>query len=271
MAIVSAEAIVLRSFPFGDTSRIAILLTRDQGKVRVLAKGARAPRSRIGPALDPFSEIQAVYYEKPSRELQLLKSADPLRLHPGFGEDPTRLAFGSAALELSDVGVSGEEAGPEFFELLSHVLELMEHADRGRLGMLLAAFELKVAAYMGYQAEFRVCRGCGHAVEGQGYFSPHQGAVLCAACARGTEGLERVSAGAAAWLRYLNAESSEEPAMREGDRSELREAARLIQLFLAAHLHNFRGLRSLEVLRRLEAAGAGGAVPERTSSPQEQR
>ena len=64
---------------------------------------------------------------------------------------------------------------------------------------------------------------------------------------------------AVAWLRFLNGESAHEPAIENGDRRALREAARLIQIFLNAHLHNFRGLRSLDVLKRLEAMGGKDA------------
>jgi DNA repair protein RecO (recombination protein O) len=250
--ILSTEAIVLRTYPFGDTSRIVVLLTRDRGKIRVMAKGVRGAKSRMGSSLELFSVIQAVYYEKPGRDLQLLKSADALRMHSGLGIDPAHLAFGSAALELCDQGVTGEEAGPEFFALLADVLARLESADRDRLGVIFAAFELEVAALMGYRAGFAECRGCGAAGREDARFCAPEGAVLCAACAAARGPLETLSPGAVDWLRYLNGETATEPPMPGGDRRELREAARLIQLFLAAHLHNFRGLKSLEVLKRLE-------------------
>jgi DNA repair protein RecO (recombination protein O) len=259
LAILATEAIVLRTYPFGDTSRIAVLLTRDHGKVRVLAKGARGPKSRVGAALEPFTEIQAVYYDKASRDLQLLKSADPARAHPGLMGSPAHLAFGSAALELCDLSLTGEEAGPEFHELLAEALQRLETAPRDRLGLVFGSFELRTAALLGYQASFAQCPGCGGGTEDGAFFSASQGALVCRRCAPHREGAEPVSAGAAAWLRYLNGEAGEEPPMHNGDRTELREAARLIQLFLAAHLHNFRGLKSLAVLKRLEAMEETGA------------
>jgi DNA repair protein RecO (recombination protein O) len=251
--ILSTEAIVLRTYPFGDTSRIAVLLTRDRGKMRVIAKGVRGAKSRMGSALELFSLIQAVYYEKAGRDLQLLKSAEPVRMHSGLGVDAAHLAFGSAALELCDQGVSGEEAGPDFFALLADVLARLESAGRDRLGVVFAAFELEAAALLGYRAEFAACRGCGSRESRDARFSAPEGALVCGACTGERGPLEPVSAGAVDWLRYLNGETTGEPPMPGGDRRELREAARLIQLFLAAHLHNFRGLKSLEVLKRLEA------------------
>ncbi|MBI5836258.1 MAG: DNA repair protein RecO [Candidatus Eisenbacteria bacterium] len=259
--ILSTEAIVLRTYPFGDTSRIAVLLTRDRGKMRVMAKGVRGPRSRMGSQLELFSVVQAVYYDKAGRELQLLKSADPLRVHPGLGADAAHLAFGSAALELCDQGVTGEESGPECFALLAEVLERLEHAGRDRLGLIFASFELEVAACLGYRAAFAACPGCGSSARERLRFHPEDGALVCAACAASRGPLETVSAGAADWLRYLNGDTATEPPMPGGDRGALREAARLIQLFLAAHLHNFRGLKSLEMLKRLEVRDEPGPAP----------
>lgn len=259
MAIFSTEAIVLRAYPFGDTSRIVVLLTRDTGKVRMIAKGVRAPKSRMGSSLEPFSEIQVAYYHKSGRDLDLMKSADPLRLHSGFGSDAARLAFGSAALELTDISLTGEEAGPEFYALLADALTRMETASRDRIGIYFGAFELQMAGLLGYQAEFTTCRGCGVATLEGAQFSASQGAVFCPGCATAQGAVETVSERAVAWLRFLNGESGDEPAIENGDRRALREAARLIQLFLNAHLHNFRGLKSLDVLKRLEAMGGKDA------------
>jgi len=260
LGIFATSAIVLRTFPFGDTSRIAVLLTRDRGKVRVLAKGARGPKSRVGAALEPFAVIEAVYYDKSGRDLQLLKSAETVALHPGLTDTPSRLAFASAALELCDLSLTGEEAGPEFFDHLAAVLGQLEGAGRDQVGLFFGAYELRIAALLGYEAQLAACRGCGGPVDQPGAsFSTAEGALICAACAGGRDGLERVEPRVAGWLQYLNGDREHEPEMPGGDRSELRDAARLIQLFLAAHLHNFRGLKSLGVLKRLEALEETGS------------
>ncbi len=253
--ILSTAAIVLRTYPFGDTSRIAVLLTRDHGKIRVIAKGVRSPRSRIGAALELFSELNVMFYDKRSRDLQLLKSADPLRFHPGMATEPARLAFGSAAVELLDLGLTGEEAGPEFHALLSRELDLLETAPRDRLGIHFAAFQLEVCALLGYEARFDACPGCDSPAREGLRFLAERGALVCTKCCHGEFQAEPVSPEAADWLRFLNGESSEEPAIVGGDRSKLREAARFIQLLLHAHLPSFRGLKSLEVLKRLEIPG----------------
>ena len=53
MPPITSDALVLRTYRLGETSKIVVLLTRDRGKLRAVAKGARGPRSRYQSALDP--------------------------------------------------------------------------------------------------------------------------------------------------------------------------------------------------------------------------
>src|SRR5437763_5523683 len=72
MALVSTEAIVLRSYNLAEADRIVVCLTRGAGLVRAVARGARRMKSRFGAALEPFSFINLVFYEKENRELVII-------------------------------------------------------------------------------------------------------------------------------------------------------------------------------------------------------
>ncbi len=61
MSATSCEAIVLQSFPYGETSRIVRLLTRSAGVHSAIAKGALRPRSRYS-TMEPFAEGVATLY-----------------------------------------------------------------------------------------------------------------------------------------------------------------------------------------------------------------
>jgi DNA repair protein RecO (recombination protein O) len=55
MPLYSAEALVLRTYRLGEADRIVVFLTRDRGKKRGVAKGARRSRSRFAAALEPLT------------------------------------------------------------------------------------------------------------------------------------------------------------------------------------------------------------------------
>ena len=54
----SDDAVVLRNYKSGEADRVAVLWTREHGKIRVLAKGSRKPSSKLGGALDPLSVVR---------------------------------------------------------------------------------------------------------------------------------------------------------------------------------------------------------------------
>lgn len=79
MPAFATDALVLRSFKLGETSKLVVLLTRERGKLRAVAKGARGPRSRYHSALEPLSEVRASLYGRQGTELFRLGDCDLLR------------------------------------------------------------------------------------------------------------------------------------------------------------------------------------------------
>jgi DNA repair protein RecO (recombination protein O) len=79
LPLYSADALVLRTYKLGEADRIVVFLTRDRGKKRGVAKGARRPRSRFMGALEPLTEVRVAYFEKERRELVGLNYAEPVR------------------------------------------------------------------------------------------------------------------------------------------------------------------------------------------------
>jgi len=77
--LYTADALVLRTYKLGEADRIVVFLTRDRGKKRGVAKGARRTRSRFAGALEPLTEVQVAYFEKQGRELVGLNYAETVR------------------------------------------------------------------------------------------------------------------------------------------------------------------------------------------------
>jgi DNA repair protein RecO (recombination protein O) len=76
--LYTADALVLRTYKLGEADRIVVFLTRDRGKKRGVAKGARRPRSRFAGALEPLTEVRVAYFEREQRELVGLNYAEPV-------------------------------------------------------------------------------------------------------------------------------------------------------------------------------------------------
>jgi DNA repair protein RecO (recombination protein O) len=79
MPLYSADALILRTYKLGEADRIVVFLTRDRGKKRGVAKGARRPRSNFVGALEPLTSVRVAYFEKERRELVNLNYSEPSR------------------------------------------------------------------------------------------------------------------------------------------------------------------------------------------------
>jgi len=82
--LYTADALILRTYKLGEADRIVVFLTRDRGKKRGVAKGARRPRSRFAAALEPMTEVRVAYFEQERRELVGLNYAEPVRSPMGL-------------------------------------------------------------------------------------------------------------------------------------------------------------------------------------------
>ncbi len=144
-----SDAVVLRSLKYGETSRIVTLFSRDNGKMSVLAKGARLSKSKFGSTLQPMSYIQVVYYYKPSRTLQMLSESTHLQPFHRIPRDLDRITIGLRLVELTHAVLEEEERNPLIFELLVQVLHYLDEADR-RYRNLLPFFQLRLATFLGF-------------------------------------------------------------------------------------------------------------------------
>ena len=79
MPVYTSEALILRTYKLGEADRIVVFLTRDRGKKRGVAKGARRPRSRYAGALEPMTRAGVAYYEREMRDLVRLNYVEPQR------------------------------------------------------------------------------------------------------------------------------------------------------------------------------------------------
>ena len=77
--VYKSDALILRTYKLGEADRIVVFLTRDRGKKRGVAKGARRPRSRYVGALEPLTRGEVAYFEREQRELVQLNYVDVVR------------------------------------------------------------------------------------------------------------------------------------------------------------------------------------------------
>lgn len=124
MPLYTAEALVLRTYKLGEADRIVVFLTRDRGKKRGVAQGARRPRSKFTGALEPLTEARVAYFEKEGRELVGLNYAEMVR-SPLRSASLEALGYSHYFAELMDAWSADADADERMFRLGAAVLEAL--------------------------------------------------------------------------------------------------------------------------------------------------
>ncbi|HLH15810.1 MAG TPA: recombination protein O N-terminal domain-containing protein, partial [Bryobacteraceae bacterium] len=71
-----SEALVLRTYPLKEADLVVSFLSRDQGKLRGVARRARRPKNRFGAGLERLSHVRIEYFQTETRELVNLDSCE---------------------------------------------------------------------------------------------------------------------------------------------------------------------------------------------------
>ncbi|HEX2253011.1 MAG TPA: DNA repair protein RecO [Thermoanaerobaculia bacterium] len=172
MAIHHAEALILQVFDLQERDRIVTFLTRERGKVRGVARGARRKYSRFAGQLQPLAKVRVTWFEKEGRDLVRISGVDPLRLSVRLHADLEGILLGSYLAEHLLEFAQENEPGELWFRLLDSTLEaLAAGADRDLATRWFEAWVLRLG---GIFPAPRECPACGRP------FGP-EGAVLTAA------------------------------------------------------------------------------------------
>jgi len=182
------EAVVLRSFRFGEADRVLHLYTLARGRVGAVAKGIRKTKSRFGARLEPLSHVELMLHEG-SGELQTVTGVELLHSHHAAREQRYRLGVGLVGAEAMLRLFTEQEANPRAFQALTRFLELLEELPpregRPSLDALALSFQLKLLWLSGYLPHLTSCANCGTQGEPLIGYSAAAGGAVCAACGSG--------------------------------------------------------------------------------------
>ncbi len=128
MAVSVSDALVLRTYPLKESDLIVSFLTRDQGKLRGVAKRARRPKSPFGSGLERLSHVRMYYFQRENRELANLDSCELIHSQFTLASDYTAGVALDLIAEVSDQLLPPSEPSERFFRLLLAVLEYLRNA-----------------------------------------------------------------------------------------------------------------------------------------------
>lgn len=117
-----SETFVLRTYPFREADLIVSFFTRDQGKLRGVARRARRPKSAFGSGLERLSLVRMAYFQKETAELVNLSGCELIESQFGLQADYSTGVAMDYLTEVAEQLLPPHEPNEKFFRLLAAVL-----------------------------------------------------------------------------------------------------------------------------------------------------
>ncbi len=154
MPVRVSEAFVLRTYPLKEADLIVSFFTRDEGKLRGVARRARKPKGGFGAGLERLSQVRVSYYQRENRELVTLDNCELIRSQFRLSSDyETGIALDYLA-EVAEQLLPPAEASERFYRLIATVLEDV-HA-RGEIWLAVLYFSVWAVRLSGFLPDLRV-------------------------------------------------------------------------------------------------------------------
>jgi DNA repair protein RecO (recombination protein O) len=247
MPTYTDEGIVLRRVDYGETDRILTVLTREHGKIGVIAKGARRPQSRLASRTDLFVRSR-MQLASGRGELDILTQAEQVSTAPRAG-DARRSACAAVCAELTDRVLEPAHPDGEIFTLVAGAMATCADPLRDPRAAVVW-FARRMIDRLGYAPQLYRCAGCGETLpEASAFFSAVSGGLLCASCSSADADAVECSVRAIKVLRAAADGDADLWDRLRLDAATLATLEAVVEQELAFHLD--RRLRSFHVLRAI--------------------
>lgn len=180
MAIIDAEGIVTKETKYGESSRILTVITKNHGKISVLAGSVRRGKSGLLTATALFSHSRFTLFKNNSSSLYKLNDGELLSPFSSLKSSLEKMAFASYICDVTNFVVQEDAEDTALFELLLRSLYMLakEETDCEKVK---AAFEFRLLMTSGLLPDLSRCGKCG-SLSDISAINPYDGLVYCTNC-----------------------------------------------------------------------------------------
>lgn len=239
------HGIVLREAKYKEADKILTVLTPDLGKMTVTARSSRKKGGGVSAAaqLLVWSELTLSEYRG---RWTLTEGATELEFR-SLRRDLDRLSLGSYFAELTDTLVPEGQSAPELLKLLLNALYALDALDRP-LGLVKAAFELRLLSLSGFAPNLEACALCGREPE-QARLHLREGLLHCRGCKIGGGISLPVNPAVLSAMRYIIQCDSKRLFSFRVDEESARQLESVCESYVLTQLE--RGFRTLDFYKSL--------------------
>ena len=233
MPLRETEAIVLRTYRLGEADKIVSVFTRQWGRLRAVAAGARRPKSRYGSTLEPLSYVKLWLFERENRDLLRMNSAELLESFFDMQKDYRVQVAAQYVSEVADRFLSEREVNERAFRLLLAVLRALKRS--GEVNRPLLYFNFWLLRLEGFLPDLEHCQECGRAFGDEaGYYGKGAEGLVCKDCRTGAA-RQSVSAQALSFARTARQATLDQWLAAEKAPAGCREARLFLEEVIDSH------------------------------------
>jgi DNA repair protein RecO (recombination protein O) len=224
---IRVDAVVLRHSDYGEADRLLTLYTRQLGKTRAIAKGARKIASRKAGHIEPFTHVRLQLAR--GRDMLILTQADTVDAYQPLREDLILTSQASYVLELLDrFTYQDETENSAIFRLLTETLSRL--AAKADPWLVIRYYEMRLLDHLGFRPQLSECANCRRPIlpEDQ-FFSFNAGGVICPRCGQGLRNVIPISVETLKYLRHFQRSSYADAARARPSAEVQQEAETLMQ------------------------------------------
>jgi DNA repair protein RecO len=184
MPLQESDSIILKTYPLGEADRIVAFFSREHGKMRGVANGARKMKNRFGASLEPLAHSRLQFLEKENRDLVRIQSAELLDSPMALFADYDRAVYAAQLIELTDRFLPEHQPHDAVFRLVRMMLRALERACP--LDVAACYFEVWMLRLAGIFPDFFMCSLCSKQLEAaeERHLARGLQTVICGTCDR---------------------------------------------------------------------------------------
>ena len=152
--IKNSIAIVLKRFPYSETSLIARCFVKDLGKVSFIVHGAHRKKSPMGAYFQPANCLNLVYYFKENRDLQTISKASFNYSWSNIPKDLKKISYAMAMIELTDKCLTDNDSHNNLYSVLFSSLKGVENSN-SQLNVIYWHYQYSLLTFLGFKPDFQ--------------------------------------------------------------------------------------------------------------------
>lgn len=151
--IQTTEAVILKSFPYSDTSLIVKAYTKDFGLQSYILRSARSNKGKTTKAqhFQPLRLVQLELSSNPKARLHNIKSSALMLCCDDTSCNIVKTTLAIFMTEVLNLSIKENTANEELFEFLKRQIDTLEQAENNSLAEFHLHFLLSLGAILGFE------------------------------------------------------------------------------------------------------------------------